>query len=121
VVRVLLDEDLDVRLRLHFGDVAVAETVEYRGWKGLRNGELLDAIASSGAIDVFVTADRKLRHQQNLASFPFATLVVRPPRNRLPELVALMPEILRLLPVLRPGEVVEVPSPPDERRHGTAR
>jgi hypothetical protein len=119
MVRVLRDEDLDVRLRVQFGDVAVAETVEYRGWKGLRNGELLRAIASSGAIDVFMTADQKLPRQQNLAGFPFATLVLRPTRNRLSELLGLMPDVLRLLPALRPGQAVEVPAPPDEERRGT--
>jgi hypothetical protein len=36
------------------------------GWDTLRNGELLDAAESAG-YDVFVTTDRNLRYQQNLA------------------------------------------------------
>jgi hypothetical protein len=41
MVRVLLDEDLPIRLRLYFTEGVTVETVEYRGWKGLKNGALL--------------------------------------------------------------------------------
>ena len=40
-VKILIDEDLDVRLR-HLFPHYEAYTVEYMGWKGLPNGELLD-------------------------------------------------------------------------------
>ena len=40
-MKILIDEDLDVRLR-HLFPHYEAYTVEYMGWKGLSNGELLD-------------------------------------------------------------------------------
>ncbi len=112
MISVVIDEDLDVRLRRHFGPDVRAETVAYRGWKRQKNGVLLRAMTEAGDVDVFVTADQNLRHQQNVAALPFAVLVLRPRRKLLPYLLELMPEIMRLLPTLRPGTVEEVgPSP----------
>lgn len=107
---VLIDEDLDVRLRYHFGSVGEVHTVEYRGWKGVKNGVLLQAIANAGDIAVFVTADQNLRHQQRVSDLPFGIIVLRSASKRLPRLLALMPEVLRVLPTVGPGMVVEVPS-----------
>lgn len=55
--RVLLDENLPVQLR-HWLVGVEAATVEYMGWKEMRNGELLRA--ATGRFDVFVTSDRLL-------------------------------------------------------------
>lgn len=74
MVRVLLDEDLDVRLRQHFGEGAEVVTVQYRGWKGRKNGELLRAAVEE--FDVFVTGDDNLSFQQHVPAFDLA--VVRP-------------------------------------------
>jgi len=63
-MKVLLDEDLDHRLRKSLS-VHEVFTVRYLGWAGLKNGELLLAAEQSG-IDVFVTGDQNLGYQQNL-------------------------------------------------------
>ena len=54
--RTLLDENLDVRLRLWLPGVA-ATSAEFMGWKGVRNGELVRHALAAG-FDVLVTADR---------------------------------------------------------------
>lgn len=113
MISVVLDEDLDVRLRLHFGPAVRAETVAYRGWRHLTNGALLRAMAQAGDVAVFVTADGNLRHQQRVAELPDGVLVLRPRRAVLPPLLELMPEVLRVLPTARPGTVGEV-HPPTE-------
>lgn len=112
MISVVIDEDLDVRLRLHFGPGVRAETVEYRGWKALKNGVLLRAMADAGDVRVFVTADQNLRHQQLVTALPFGVMVLRPRRKVLTELLALMPDVRLLLPSVRPGTVVEVFSQP---------
>ena len=60
MVRVLLDEDVDVRLRLRFSPEFEVETVAYRGWKGRKNGDLLRSAAQH--FDAFVTLDSNLPH-----------------------------------------------------------
>jgi hypothetical protein len=66
MLRVLLDEDVDVRLRVHFGSNFEVQTVAFLGWKGKSNGELLRAAEES--FDVLVTLDTGLSSQQNLSN-----------------------------------------------------
>ena len=62
-MKVLLDENLAHR-RKNLGAHEVF-TVSYRGWAGLKNGELLRTAEENG-IQVFLTGDRTLLHEQNL-------------------------------------------------------
>lgn len=113
MISVVVDEDLDVRLRLHVGPGVRAETVAYRGWRHLTNGALLRAMAADGDVDVFVTADANLRYQQLVADLPFGVLVLRPRPAVLARLLELMPEVRQRLGAVRPGTVEEVHPPPE--------
>jgi hypothetical protein len=53
----------------------IVEEARAQGWDTLRNGELLDAAEAAG-FDVFVTTDRNLRYQQNLAGRKIAIIVL---------------------------------------------
>ena len=110
MIRVLLDEDVDVRLRHAFGPGTQVETVVFQGWKGKKNGDLLRAAARD--FDVLVTLDRNLPHQQNVASYDLAVVVLRPETQSLEHLSALVPQLESLLPSLEAGDMVEVPAPP---------
>lgn len=63
VKKVILDENLPQPLRHHLTEFDVV-TVQYQGWSGIQNGELIFLI--DGVFDVFLTADQNLRYQQNL-------------------------------------------------------
>jgi hypothetical protein len=63
-VKVLLDENLAHRLRKNLGAHDVL-TVRYKGWAGLKNGELLRTAENDG-IEVFLTGDQTLTCEQNL-------------------------------------------------------
>ena len=67
-MRVLLDHNLPHKLRDSLVAISSHEviTAGYMGWGGLMNGKLLRA-AEEAAFDVFVTGDRTLVHEQNLA------------------------------------------------------
>lgn len=56
--RVLLDENLAVRLRLWLPSVE-AVTAEFMGWKSVRNGDLVRRTRAE-SFDVFATADKAL-------------------------------------------------------------
>ena len=100
-MRVLLDENLDWRLRRGFSAEHDVVTVKYRGWVGKKNGELLRAAAAE--FDVFVTLDSNLEYQQNVASLDLAVVVLRAPSSDLSDLEPLLPELEALLPSVRPG------------------
>jgi hypothetical protein len=53
----------------------VVEAME-RGWERLANGDLLDAAEAAG-FEGLVTADKKLRYQQNLTGRRIALVVLR--------------------------------------------
>ena len=74
----------------------------------LRNGELLDA-AEAAAFDVFVTTDRNLRYQQNLAGRKIAIVVLTKARWRL--IKPRLSEIAAAVDAAAPGNVSEVEIP----------
>src|SRR5207244_3372203 len=88
-------------------------TVRDLGWSGLRNGVLLRAAVDAG-FDVLITRDRSLPYQQNLRRIGISVLVLTGVRNRIEDLRMLVPQILSILPLLRPGDAYEIaPLPGD--------
>jgi hypothetical protein len=73
------------------------------GWSAIKNGELL-ALASQ-AFDVFVTVDRNLSFQQNLAVRSISVIVLRAKTNRLADLIPLVPRLLSAIETATPGMV----------------
>src|SRR5438132_4176035 len=111
-MRILIDESLPVLLAAEFEGFDVS-TVRRQGWIGLRNGVLLRAAVDAG-FDVVITADRALRHQQNLGTIEISVLVLVRVRNRFRDVRMLVPQILSILPLLRPGDSHEIaPLPGD--------
>ena len=104
-MKVLLDEDIPVRLRLYF-QTAEVETVEYLGWKGFKNGALLRAAQEH--FDVLVTMDNNLPDQQPLRQFDIGIAILRAPSKTLADLAALVPKLEQLLADIRPGDAVRI-------------
>ena len=104
-VKLLLDECLDWRLRRDLPGHEV-NTVQEMGWAGIKNGRLL-ALAQKD-FRVFVTGDRNLAFQQNLSNLSIAVIVLAAESVRLVHTRPLMPKVLGLLPILKPGQIVTV-------------
>jgi hypothetical protein len=100
-VRILLDENLDWRLRRGLPGHEV-DSVPLIGWAGMKNGKLL-ARAVEGGYEVFVTMDRGIPHQQNLAATPIRIARLAAVSNRLADTLPLMPVLLGALLHLKPG------------------
>ena len=104
-MRILLDESVPGRLApLLLGHAAV--TVQKRGWAGIKNGKLLSLAASE--FDIFLTADRGIEYQQNLASLPIAVLIVLARSNRMEDMKLLVPSILKSLNHIQPQSLYKV-------------
>jgi hypothetical protein len=71
---VLLDQGTPAPLRRHLRH-HIVKTATQQGWDTLANGELL-AAAEAEKFDVFVTTDKNLRYQQNLAGRRIAIVVI---------------------------------------------
>lgn len=63
-----IDQGTPVPLRRAFGSHLVATAFE-RGWARLENGTLIEAAESAG-FERYVTTDKNLKYQQNLAGAP---------------------------------------------------
>ena len=99
-MRVLLDECIDWRLSRDIVGHEV-RTARQMGWTTVENGALL-ALASA-SFDVFVTVDRNLSFQQNLAAFPISVIVLRSRSNRLADLRRLVGKLLAAIDSAAPG------------------
>lgn len=71
---ILLDHGAPAPLRYALQGHVVVEAVE-RGWERLANGTLLDAAEAAG-FALFVTADKNIRYQQNLAGRKISIVVL---------------------------------------------
>lgn len=102
-MRILLDECLDWRLcRSLDGHQCIS--VGARGWSGLTNGKLLQH--AEREFDVFLTGDRNLTFQQNLAKFDLAVIVLEAKSTRLSDTLPLMSQVRVTLTTIKPKEVV---------------
>jgi len=104
-MRLLLDESLPHDLAALILGHQVS-TVRHQGWASVKNGKLL-ALAST-KFDVFITADRNLEFQQNLAQLPIAVVVLAARKNRLQDLEPLLPEFTIVLNHLVPRTLCTV-------------
>ena len=102
----LLDECVPRRLgrALAGHDVSTA-TAE--GWAGRRNGDLLRLMVAAG-FRAFITVDRNLAHQQNVAAAGVAVIVLRARTNRERDLLPLAPALLAAIDAARVGQVTHV-------------
>jgi hypothetical protein len=73
----------------------------------LANGALL-AAADQAGFEVPITVDRNMPSQQSLRGRSISLLVVRARTTNLDDLPLLLPDALKALESLRPGEVVRV-------------
>jgi len=76
------------------------------GWASKTNGELL-ALAEAG-FDVFLTVDRNLSFQHDVARFGVAVVVLVAKGNRYPDLQPLVPDLLAVLVGVSRGQLVRV-------------
>ena len=102
-MRVLLDENVPVRLKFRLDPPHETSTVQENGWTSYENGALLSLAAES--FDVFVTFDANLQYQQNLTGQGISVLIIRAPSNAYRHIAPLLPTILSAIEDIRPGEV----------------
>ncbi len=104
-MRVLLDESLPRGLTQELTGHEVS-TVPEAGWAGKGNGELLRL--AEPEYDVFVTMDRRLPFQQNLAGLDLCVVILSARSNDIVELRPLAPDLRSAVSAATPGEVVTI-------------
>lgn len=105
-MKILLDECVPVDFR-HCLTNHEVHTAEWAGFKGLKNGLLLQA-AEAGGYEVLVTLDQGLPHQQDLRGRKLAFIVIRARTSQMEDLLPARDAISRILEAIRPGAVTLV-------------
>lgn len=105
-MRILLDECVPRPLKRELADYEIHTVVEM-GWAGKKNGELL-RLMSQESFTILLTTDQNLRYQQNLQQAGVAVVVLVASSNKLSDLLPLIPDALKVLNTIVPGEVIEV-------------
>ena len=102
-MKILLDECLPRKLKHSLQDHE-CHTVPEAAFAGKKNGALL-GLAESAGFEIFVTMDKGLEYEQNLAGRSIAIVVLRARSNRLADLLPLVPDLLRTVKLARKGEI----------------
>lgn len=104
--RVLLDENVDRRLKRFFDDGFDVLTVVEEGWGGLKNGKLLSV--ASNSFDVLVTMDSNLQYQQQIGLLDLAIVVIRARSNQRHIVEPMMPKVNEAIRNAESGSVIVV-------------
>jgi hypothetical protein len=102
-MKILIDESLPRYLKKILAGYD-AKTVQEMGWGGIKNGPLL-ALAESH-FDIFLTADKNLRYQQNLTGLRLVIIVF--PSNKLSVVKTLDAELKSKIATATVGDYIEL-------------
>ncbi len=73
--KVLLDENLPVKIKYRLKEVCDVYTVSDKGWNALENGDLISAMQKDD-FDYLITSDKNLQHQQNIKAYSINIIVL---------------------------------------------
>ena len=106
-MKLLLDENLPLRLKYRFSEGFTVSTVRDEGWTAIKDGQLLALMAENG-FSVLITADRNLKYQQHLESHGITAIVLVAQNNRYETLKEYVPLIEGCFPLKVQGSAIEI-------------
>ena len=95
-MKILLDENIDVRFKYHFLKTYEVITVKDMGWNGIKNGELL-LLLKQNSFNAWIVVDKNIPYQQNVSNLPCLVIVLDVYRNTLKHLLPLIPKLVEAL------------------------
>ena len=81
-------------------------TTQELGWEQLKNGALLQTAEAD--FDVLISTDSNIKYQQALPDYDIALIVLRAFRISIKYFEPLVPQILRTLETIEPGQAVYI-------------
>jgi hypothetical protein len=103
-LKILLDEGVPQIIQKRLSQLSISN-VEEMGWRGIKNGALLDLMA--GQFQILITTDKNLPSQQNLKKRQISLVIL--PTNDVPSVIGLLPQIERAIAELPTGEFQLLP------------
>lgn len=81
-MKLLLDENLPIKLKASFDTIHEVATVREVGWSGVKNGQLLTLMAENG-FHALITMDKNLKYQQNPDKIPVHLIIFDAENNKI--------------------------------------
>lgn len=106
-MKLLLDENLPVKIKSYFSDIYVVATVREMEWSGKKNGELLGLMTLNG-FDALITIDKNLKFQQNIKKFDVKIFILNSRDNKLKTLEPFIKELENKLSGSIQENVIEI-------------
>lgn len=88
-MKILLDEQLPVKLKYRFKSEFNISTVRDEQWLGMKNGVLIQLAINSG-FTVLITNDQNLGFQQKLIQFKILFINLHQPSNRYEDILPII-------------------------------
>ncbi len=104
---ILFDQSTPAPLRFYLKSHNITEARD-RGWDRLVNGDLLN-VAEAAGFELFLTADKNLRYQQNLSLRKIAIIVIGNAQWRV--LRRYVDRVVAAVDAAKPGSYAEVEIP----------
>lgn len=98
-MKILLDEGGPKIIQKRLSQLSISN-VEEMGWRGIKNGALLDLMA--GQFQILITTDKNLASQQNLKKRQISLVIL--PTNDVPSVIGPLPQIERAIAEIPLGE-----------------
>ena len=95
-MKILLDENIDVRMKQLFPEVYEVYTVRDMRWNGLKNGKLIQLLAENN-FDCWIVVDKNIPYQQNIKTISCTIIIMDVLKNTLNSLQMLVPSLLIVL------------------------
>ncbi len=105
-MKILIDECVPRKFKRSF-PAHECQTVPEAGLAGKDNGELL-SVAENRGFEVFLTIDKGLEYEQNLAGRAIAILILHAKSNQIDDLLPHVPACLASLRSIKAGQLVRV-------------
>ena len=95
-MKILLDEQLPVKLKFRLAPDFDVSTVKDENWLGVKNGGLIRLAQNSG-FNIFITNDQSLGFQQILSQYQIIFININKPSNRYDDVLPVLLQIKRWL------------------------
>lgn len=104
-MKILLDENIPKRLKYRIIESGYeVHSIRDMNWLGLKDGELLKQ-AVENEFDVFITSDKNIVYQQNIAIIKMAFIVLDILRLKFTFIQPLLPQLLNTLLHVAKGQI----------------
>ncbi len=106
-MKILLDENINVRFKLLFPSHHEVYTIRDMQWNGIKNGILLKLLEQH-QFDCFIIVDKNLPYQQNISNLPCTIVVLDVFKNTLKHITPLIPMVLDKLVNVKDKKVIVI-------------